>query len=421
MSTQANPDSSVTGTEPVADADAATIAHGGIDRASIDRTIAKPAPSTITRSDESAARYTPPPAIAALTGIRAVAAVWAVMHHYRDFFFQLFPSMRPLLAPLAFGGYLSLEAFFVLSGFIMAYNYATRVHTKAEYRRYLWARFARVYPVHFVTLLMMLVFVLVLGPDPYFRSDFGNWWANLFLYQAFPGWCSVNVPAWSISCDAVAYLVFPLLVWSALKLTPRMALAWSVAVLLAGITGIWLNGYQEPSLNMPIYYPIIWLRVGTEFTVGVLLWKWWAAKPRGSARWDVTAAICFVVTFLWCYAVPATSPATFFALPFITLFVLSCASATGWIGRFLSSRPLQWGGRVSYSLYLTHYIVLLLFKHLLPWENYIDAPILVRVVLVLLIIPWVLGPAALVYHYVEEPARKVLLRRSRRRSRAAGG
>lgn len=344
--------------------------------------------------------------ITTLTGIRALAAGWVVIHHFRDPIFDLLPDLR-FLAPPVRSGYLGVEVFFVLSGFVIAHNYAERVGSGALYRKYLWARAARIYPVHLATMALMVPLCLIFSSDPDLRTATPeNLAANTFMLQALPGFRGVNGPSWSVSCELAAYLAFPLLAVWALKLSSRAALTWAAAVLAAGVVAIYAVSHAHPGMEVWISYPVMWLRIASEFSVGVLLWSWWRRKPRGSDRWDTAAVAGVLGTLVVCYSVDATSPATIIAVPFIALFVIACASATGPVARLLCTRPMQWGGRISYSLYMTHYLVFLLLKQVVPWHDYEDAPLPIRLVLVAVMVPWILGTAACLYYFVEEPARK---------------
>jgi peptidoglycan/LPS O-acetylase OafA/YrhL/uncharacterized membrane protein len=355
--------------------------------------------------------------ITTLTGIRALAAGWVVLHHFRDPVFDLLPRLRFLEPPVR-AGYLGVEVFFVLSGFIIAYNYAERMRGAGRgtargvgFGKYLWARAARIYPVHLATMLLMIPLCLAFWSEPDLRTATpANVVGNVFMLQALPGLRGVNGPSWSVSCEFAAYLVFPLLAAWALRLSARAALVCAGTVLVVGTTAIMAAASVAPSMAVWITYPLMWLRIAVGFSVGVLLWRWWAnprnGRGRGSEAWDLAAIGGVLGTLVITYAVDAASPAAMLALPFIALFVISCASATGPVARLLNSAPMQWGGRISYSLYMSHYVIFLLLKQLVPWKQYQDSPLGVRLLLVVVMVPWILGTAAVVYHFVEEPARK---------------
>ena len=102
-----------------------------------------------------------PPELHALTGIRAFAAWWVVLLHLRPTLFELFPRSKPFLQPTLDAGYLGVDLFFILSGFIISYQYATWFQSSSShnYIRFLWRRVARIYPVHVFTIIVMLAMV----------------------------------------------------------------------------------------------------------------------------------------------------------------------------------------------------------------------------------------------------------------------
>lgn len=364
------------------------------------------------------------PEITTLTGLRALAAGWVVVDHLQIALFSMFPGLKVVGRPV-WSGYLSIEIFFLLSGFILAYNYAETVRTRASYKKFMWARVARIYPAYFVTMVIMACGAFALTSS--FREEFGeqfpinlpNLVANLFVLGSVPPFVPFDPPAWSLTCEFAAYLLFPVLAWATLKLTPRAALIWAAVVLVCGVLAMLAT--SEFGGEWPWSYHGRWIRIATEFTAGMLLWAWWRAKARPSARWDVVAVLSGLTVLLMIFAIDPGSPGTFATLPIITLFVVACASATGPVGRLLSSRPLQQAGELSYSLYLSHVVILFLVQTVLPSKQLIDASLAVRVGWMVMTLAWMAGAAFLLHHAVEKPARRGMLTWYARRHAAAPG
>jgi peptidoglycan/LPS O-acetylase OafA/YrhL len=189
----------------------------------------------------------------ALTGLRFVLALWVILHHLtgkgmmlEEWARQLLPAAQSLLR----GGYLAVQTFFVLSGFVLAQSYGSTPWSRRNLIRYGAARFARIYPVYLLSLVVASRFVIESLSKPG-RSGaqkmalLGNYG---FILQGWTRPLSVgwNTPAWSLSCEFFFYLCFPLLIlWFRRggKWNPGVALGISfVAPLLleyAGLPAIW--------------------------------------------------------------------------------------------------------------------------------------------------------------------------------------
>jgi peptidoglycan/LPS O-acetylase OafA/YrhL len=155
--------------------------------------------------------------LARLTGIRAVAALFVVFLHYRNDLETFLPSTK-ILDPLFSAGDLGVDLFFMLSGFILMLNYEQKFRRFAlpEYRKFLWTRLARIYPVHVFTLFFLTALVLFARHlhQPLHHPEWYTlpaWLQNVFLLQAWTGIAqtlSWNFPAWSISAEWFCLSIF---------------------------------------------------------------------------------------------------------------------------------------------------------------------------------------------------------------------
>lgn len=354
--------------------------------------------------------------IPALTGIRIIAAMWVVVEHFRAPMFGLFPQTKSA-SSLIEGGYLGVEVFFVLSGFIISHNYADRFRSfsPSNYRRFLQNRFARLYPVHLVTLAIVVLLVMAanilnvrLNSDGMY--DPLSFVMNILMLQAVPPASAWNGPAWSISAEAAAYVLFPLLAIAVMRVRSRV-------VLLLGLTGAALGftiGGQFFLASMydfsPTGHGAIWFRIAGEFTAGCFLWRFWAEWVEMSRKHDAYALIGAAGVAVILMFSGEGGPSDFLALPFIALFILAAASATCPVGKFLSSRAMDYGGRISYSLYMVHFLVLMGGGKLLPWETFEGSHLAVRIVVLMAYFGMSLVCAGLLYRFVEEPGRRAIAR-----------
>ena len=365
-----------------------------------------------TAADEL--RGAPPNTIHALTGIRAVAAAWVVLEHYRGALYSLVPVTRQVDWWID-SGYLGVEVFFVLSGFIICYNYADAFAAGAtRYRGFLVNRFARIYPVHLVTLLA--VAGLVAGASfagvTLNSSDRYTTWsfvANLLLLQAAPESPAWNGPSWSISAEALAYATFPLTAMLLARLTrPRSAALSATAWLTVGTSAMMVVRTLNPEPTSP---GMALLRIATEFVAGAMLWKAWstAGEPR-SNRWDAVAMAAFAGTVLGLALLPRHEALPLVLTPLIAVFVIGCAASQGAVNRVLSTRPMIFGGKISYSLYMVHFVLLAAFVKVLPWERFETAGLVIRLAVMSFYLAACVAAAALCYFGIEEPARRRIQR-----------
>ncbi|WP_082080350.1 acyltransferase family protein [Williamsia herbipolensis] len=354
------------------------------------------------------------PHIRHLTGLRAIAAFAVITVHYQEILYALAPITRHA-TKLINGGGLGVMVFFTLSGFIIAYTYLDRLHPFSwpEYGRFMWARFARMYPIHLTVLLGILVLWLVAGrvgvtlPNPeYYRAS--SFAVNLALLQgAFPAnpW---NAPAWTLTYEMAAYIAFPLLAALLVRIrSVSQAYTGATIVALAG-TGALIGAYSYTG-NQNIGGPMFWIHVATEFACGALMYVGWQKAGFGvSIRWDVAGVIGAVALAVVLWERGDSITLQLAVVPLAIFSVMAVAGSSGPLRGFLSSRPLEWLGRISFSLYLLHVTCRSVLRQLIDPNDFVDSSLVVRLGVIILFFGASVVCGALLYHLVEEPARKWL-------------
>lgn len=356
------------------------------------------------------------PMLCQLTGLRAIAAFWVLLLHFQKPMYELVPATEHLRRWVDPGG-LGVQLFFVLSGFVISYTYADRLakFSWGEYHRFIWSRLARIYPIHFTVLIIILGLVVSAHivhlemPNPeFYRPE--SFVASLFMLQElFPShpW---NAPAWSITCEFAAYLAFPLIAIMLARLRSASAtftFACAAATVIGG-TAIMISILPLVDLSS-IGGPLPWLHIATEFTCGALLYAGWrSCKNRYGLRWDAVAAISAVLTVILLGFAEYRVSWQLATIPLLAAFVLGCAGSAGPIATLLSTRTMQWLGRISYSLYMVHVTVRGVVRQIVAPEAFTDSALVVRLFILGIYFGAAIATAGILYHFVEEPARNTM-------------
>ena len=305
-----------------------------------------------------------PAPLKALTGLRCFAAINIVLFHFSD------PKWFGFLAPVVNAGFISVSYFILLSGFVLAYNYQERARNGELDRKRFWeARFTRIYPIYFLSLLLSLNLL----SGEYQTHTHAMFWAGAvltpLLLQGFdPAIATfLNTPAWTMSAEAAYYVIFP---WVAKWKRPQR-----IAPHLVKMAGVWALGLVPGALYMAfkpdgIAHPDRWsygpwlsaLKYTPYahvfgFVFGVML----ADLDRMIER---TARVRFwlgILGFSGIYVLlslgsrmPYPIMHDGLLMPLFGCIVLGLAGENP-LARALGVRPLVFVGEASYCLYLLHF------------------------------------------------------------------
>jgi len=309
------------------------------------------------------------PQIPSLTPLRGVAALFVVAFHLQFWI----PNLRyPSTMPAFLLGYLWVDFFFLLSGFVIAHVYGswlTHGLRSFPYVRFLYARLCRVYPLHAAVLAAMVGFELVQvglrsfgrlpGFEPFTDANpVSGIFTHLLLIN---GWnlhdrLLWNFPAWSISAELTAYLAFPVL-WLLLSRLSAV-LSWlAFALLLAALNALALgNGGR-----LAIHHDYGAVRCLLEFSIGILVYR--AYRSDRCLRW-LRSDAAFALALAWILSLMAILARDILIVPGFALLLLVAAHNTGLASRVLNSRPLLHLGDVSYSIYMVNVPIFLAFRTL---------------------------------------------------------
>jgi peptidoglycan/LPS O-acetylase OafA/YrhL len=265
-----------------------------------------------------------------------------------------------------------VDLFFILSGFVLTWNYLDRMGPSWSTRatlHFLWLRLARVWPVYLVTLhlaALWVIFTLHVGHVP--SQDIARFNAISYVrqvllvqlwFQPFFDNSSWDGPAWSISAEWLAYVLFGMLVLVIFRMaraTRARNLMWlAVGAALPPVVSLLVTGY--------FYTPWSWLpRIVMQFTAGALVAAA-VSRLQPTKRGRLIAGfvslllIAGVVGLLYLFdAHPlhgVQDTGAVVDLLFIP-FVMTLAIGTGSLPALLSTRLMVYGGQISFCLYMVH-------------------------------------------------------------------
>ena len=344
-----------------------------------------------------------PPDLRALTTLRFLAAAWVVLY-------TAWPHLNVGFTPTAVSkGYLGVEVFFVLSGFILSHVYLQPAGEKRfSYTGFLWARIARVYPLHLVTLAGMAVLGVGAALAGLAVSDSLTDWRSLPAHLTLThAWglaptSAFNHPSWSISAEWFAYLSFPAFAFVSWRLRDRPVLA----TVLAAVVALGIYAAFQPLAGFSLTEATFrWgaLRIVPCFLLGCALYLIYRRAPIPFAG---PVALLSGVGVLTSASLGLWDPIT---VLFAGGLILGLGSLANEKAGLLSSGFGVYLGEISYSIYMVCAPVLLVMTnvagrltgaedkrfHIIVWMGVVAA------------IPVV---AMLTYHLVERPARGALRR-----------
>ena len=354
------------------------------------------------------------PQLPALTGVRTLLAVNIMLFHFTP------PHMR-YLYPMINNAYVFVGFFFLLSGYILTYNYGDRAGRLVK-RDFWRARFARLYPIY---LLSLVLFFTMLGAEWHARSH-GEFLAGVVLTPLLlqgwsPGLATFwNTVAWTLSCEAAFYFAFPWLIQLPWPKTPGR--------LIALLLGLWCLGLVPHTLYLHFnpdhlvgpanrYSSGFWIRTlkytplayTCTFLSGITLAKlqnsltlkvWHRTLIAGASLLAIALFFATAVT-----RVPYILMHGGFLVPLFSALVVGLSGQNIFAATF-AWKPIELLGQASYALFLLHFnFINMLRTYHVPERLHLAA-----------YDPWVSYAAALALavaamYFVERPARRAILAR----------
>jgi len=343
-----------------------------------------------------------------LTFTRFLAATSIVFFHYAS---EIFPFNIPQLHYFISHANLGVCYFFVLSGFILTAVYKEEFFLKpGALKKFFMARFARIYPVYLIALLMGMASVWL-----YHRESFSGMSAisNALLLQA---WIPLhlktyNLPGWSLSVEAFFYILFPWLIYKVFKDSFRHSAIAAITIwILSSVLYIfifnpssstiaentYINAVTNPLLQLNNF--LIGIAGGIAFNQGKF-----RIINKYSLHFLVFASILMLLIFFIPNPIVENARDGLLA-PLFLLFITSLAYNKGPVSKMLSNKFLVYLGNISYGIYILQIPLGLWYQGLL-----IKAGIIVNEkVFIYSFIVFLILFSAFTYSFIEKPLRKYL-------------
>ncbi len=293
----------------------------------------------------------------ALDSWRGICALLVVLFHAKG---SGFLGESSLIA----GSFLFVDFFFVLSGFVMAAAYASRIETGRGFREFIIRRFGRVWPLHAAMLLAFLVLELAklvlvrvagvqLSSTPFTASMTPEGFLPSLLLVHAMGLLPAltwNGPSWSIGAEFWTYVVFGLVIW---RLRARQVL---VSALIAASALAWL--VARSTRLMDVSFDLGLIRCLYGFFLGVVTYRlsrsWSDSRPAVGSGPEIAA-----MALGFGFVAYAHDTQTAYLSPIVfALVIFIFAWSDGGVSRLLQTRPFTALGLWSYSIYMTHIFLL---------------------------------------------------------------
>ncbi|MFN7056812.1 acyltransferase family protein [Hyphomonas sp.] len=330
-----------------------------------------------------------------LDAARGIGALLVVFGHYN---FEMWPERHFFTNQSS--GYLVVDVFFMLSGFVLAHAFFDR--PEFRFRDYAAKRIFRLWPLHMATLMAFAVLMLW-NADPVSLKGFAL--NAMMLHNVGVGDLSMvgfNYPSWSISVEFVSNLVIGAL----LIAVPGR---WLGNVMLAGIciVSAAILFATVPHLDRQLQNVFGGVNTGllrgfVSFPLGILAYRFFSAQRGWFEQTSIARTVLIglaILLFFTTLCIPGRSKADIAYLPFYALFItLIACPGPFWMAVF---RPFLWLGKISFALYMVHMLVIKAMRETGAWpQDYAAGLAAVILVSVLL--------AAGAHYGVERPTYDVL-------------
>ena len=317
-----------------------------------------------------------------------------------------------------FGGDLinGITYFFVLSGFILVVSHAKNGELPDQIdRKSFWKRrFARVYPVYLLSILLFFALRFEYHPDISLEWQTKPYFYSVFLLQSwnYKMALDINFPAWSLSVEAFFYLIFPWVYCNIKRLKNTSILVLGIVSWYSTILSIDSLMAEKAPKYFVNYFPLLHL---STFLIGVCAGILFARNQSWLIRFRRKIYVLVVllgIYYLWGMYRDTPPHENFrqngYMALYFAFFIIAISLIQGKVKNILAWKPFQFLGEISYSIYIFQFIVLVICQEYIPGMiGKTNFEIFWPYVLILL------GFSTIVYLFFEKPVRRLLTKRSK--------
>jgi peptidoglycan/LPS O-acetylase OafA/YrhL len=344
-----------------------------------------------------------------LTTFRFFAALFVFLSHIS--FFKEYEFLNWIYVRIFEEGYLGVTFFFVLSGFILTYNYHNKFKTLDQQGifKFFIARLARIYPVHLLTFFLTVPLLYKAFLENALHTSIKAI-PNLLLLQSFVPvngvYFSYNSVSWSLSNEIFFYICLPFIIFFLNKIRLRGN------TLISVVAGVWLVSiffvftFRDIELNYWLFYIFPLFRL-SDFLVGVFLALLFLNPPIQRkvnhnimyyTFMEFIAILSLIIAIYYFPYVHQSLRYSVYYIFFISLIIYIFAFQKGLISKLLSNKFFLFLGELSFSFYMLHHLVIRYSSYLLIINS---SPIILAVFSFTVSIL----ASALVYTFYEVPLR----------------
>ena len=346
-----------------------------------------------------------------LDGLRGIFSLMIVFFHYREAFLPEFMHQLFFVRQ----AYTFVDFFFVLSGYVIAFNY-NQLNSFKEFKIYIKKRFVRLFPLLFFTTTLTLIFDFV--GNFYLPSLVNNvdslsvlllrYMDTLFFTNSCPilgSTSGINGASWSISSEMISYLAFGIISIYTIGKRKNLIIATLIFICIA------FSVYNGSHFNTGDYG---FIRGLISFNFGFFVWYTSNLKTIKQIpnvfeyMIPVMLLIIFYVMHNYLNEYNKEMFGLFIVPIFFSLSIAVLLRTNGGLSNFLSSKPLVFLGDISYSIYLNHALMVIVIPKIIFSLFKVPQNTFTELFLLILIIALTIIVSNYTYLYIEKKGGKVL-------------